>query len=146
MSEKRELVYDELVIGYEFPTVQFEITSEQVQKYIEAVGDLSPLYVDPEYASGSRYGALIAPPTIAAIITTLGVTLRDVKIPPGATHAKQYFKFIQPIKPGDKLTVAIKLVDKFIKREQKYVVIESVVRNERGEEVVLARLTGIWPK
>lgn len=146
MDEMRELTFEDMVAGYEFPSVQYEITREQVIKYVEAIGESNPLYIDEEYARRSKYGQLIAPPTIAAIVTTLGVALRGIRIPPGATHAKQYFKFIKPIMPGDKLNIKTKLADKYIQREKKYVVIESVVRNEVGEDVVLARITGIWPK
>lgn len=147
MVDMRELTYGDIVVGYEFPSVQYEITKDQVMKYVEAVGDSNPLYIDEEYAKRrSKYGGLIAPPTIAALVTTLRVVLGDVRIPPGTTHAGQYFKFIKPIKPGDRLVVEIKITDKYVKREKKFVVIESTVKNVTGEALVLARTTGIWPK
>lgn len=34
-----------------------------VKKFAEAIGDRSPLYADEAVARGSRYGALVAPPT-----------------------------------------------------------------------------------
>lgn len=146
MGDGNELTYDDMLAGHEFPSAQYEITKDQVARYVEAVGDFNPLYVDEEYAKGSKYGELIAPPTIAVIVTTLRVALGGARIPPGTIHTGQYFKFVKPIKPGDKLTMRSTLAGKYIEREKKYVVIESLVRNELGEDVVLARITGIWPR
>jgi len=146
MRETRELTYDDLVAGHEFPSVQYEITEDQVAKYVEAVEDRHPLYVDEDYARQSKYGHLIAPPTIAALVTTLRVVLGEVGIPPGTIHARQSFKFIRPVKAGDRLTITIRLADKYIERGKKLMVFESLVRNEMDEEVVLARITGIWPR
>lgn len=105
MHATDELTYDKISVGYEFPAVHYEVTKEQVVKYVEAVEDFNPLYVDEGFARGSKYGELIAPPAIAATFTTLRVVLGDVKMPPGTIHAKQYFKFIKAIKPGDNLSI-----------------------------------------
>ncbi len=51
MDEMRELTFDDMVAGYEFPSVQYEITREQVIKYVEAIGESNPLYIDEEYAA-----------------------------------------------------------------------------------------------
>ena len=145
MSQAKELTFDDLIVGREFPPVEYELGQNQVLEYVTAVGDLHPLYTDEEFARGSKYGSLISPPTIAAVFTTLRVVLKEAKIPPGAIHTKQYFKFIKPVRPGDKLDITVTLKDKYIRRGNKYVVIESMVRNQHAEEVVLARITGIWP-
>jgi 3-hydroxybutyryl-CoA dehydratase len=146
MSQTKELIFDDMVQGRSFPSVDYTLDPQQVREYAAAVGDLNPLYVDEEFARCSKYGGPIAPPTIAAVFTTLRVVLKEQKMPPGAIHAKQYFKFIKPVRPGDKLHITVTLKDKYIRRDRKWVVIETQVENQHGEDVVLARITGIWPK
>jgi 3-hydroxybutyryl-CoA dehydratase len=128
------LTYDAMYPGMEFGEVSYELTPEQVKKYIEAVeGEGGP-------------GADAAPPTIAALFTTLRVVLREHKMPPGAIHAKQYFKFIRPVRAGEKLRITVRIADKFVKKERNWAVIESSVYNEKGEPVIIAKMSGIWPK
>lgn len=146
MKEIKELTFDDIEVGREFQTISYEMGRDQVEQYVQAVGDFHPLYTDEDFARRSKYGGLIAPPTIAAIFTSLRVALKKEKIPPGAVHAKQYFRFIKPVRPDDKLNITVTLKDKYIQRGRKYVVIESLARNQDGEEMVLARITGIWPK
>ena len=101
MSQAKELTFDDLIVGREFPPVEYELGQNQVLEYVAAVDDLHPLYMDEEFTRGSKYGSLISPPTIAAVFTTLRVVLKEAKIPPGAIHTKQYFKFIKPVRAGD---------------------------------------------
>jgi 3-hydroxybutyryl-CoA dehydratase len=128
------LLYDDMYVGMEFGEVTYELKPEQVENYIKAVEEES----DPE--------RLTAPPTVAAIFTTIRVALKDHKMPPGAIHAKQYYKFVKPVKAGDKLKIKVKIADKFLKKERKYAIIESRVENEAGEHLLTGRMGGIWPR
>ncbi len=123
-----------MYVGMEFADATYELRPEQVKKYIEAVED----EVEPD---GSA-----APPTIAALFTTIRVALRDHKMPPGAIHAKQYYKFIKPVRAGEKLKIKVKIVDKHIKKDRKYAVIESKVFDGGGDHLLTGMMSGIWPK
>lgn len=128
------LLYDDMYVGMEFTEVTYELKPEQVKKYIEAVEE----EMDPD---GST-----APPTIAALFTTIRVALKDHKMPPGAIHAKQYYKFKKPVRTGEKLKIKVKIVDKYIKKERKYATIESKVFNGTGDHLITGMMSGIWPK
>jgi acyl dehydratase len=39
-----------------------EVEKGAIRRYADAVGDDNPLYYDEEYAKGTRYGGMIAPP------------------------------------------------------------------------------------
>lgn len=123
-----------MYVGMEFADATYELKPEQVKKYIEAVEDK----IDTEESD--------APPTIAALFTTIRIALKDHKMPPGAIHAKQYYKFIRPVKPGKKLKIKVKIVDKYMKKERKYAVIESRVFGEGGDHLLTGMMSGIWPK
>ena len=146
MNDAKELLYDDFVVGHEYPPVRYVLEPDRVTKYVEAVEDPHPLYTDEAVAARSRFGGLIAPPAIAAIMTTLRIALQDATMPPGAIHAKQYFKFVRPLRPGDTLEIRVRLLDKYEKRGRKWVVIGSTVTNQKGEEVIVARISGIWPR
>lgn len=48
--------------GKVFASSVFEVEKEAIKRFADAVGDINPLYRDPEYAAKSRYGSIIAPP------------------------------------------------------------------------------------
>ena len=41
----------------------YEATRDNIRHYAHGIGDDNPLWCDPEYASRSRYGTLVAPPS-----------------------------------------------------------------------------------
>jgi acyl dehydratase len=108
-------------IGYPNPTVRSgtvtlpwntACTPDAVRHWCEGYGDANPLYVDPSYGSGTRWGGQIAPPGFEA---TMGYDrspqppddlARDTR---GALRGVQLFhsgnesRFYRPIEPGDVL-------------------------------------------
>lgn len=144
MSEK-ELLFDEIFIGQEFPNLEYHLTRETVQKYGEAVEDLDPIYTDEDAAAASEFGGLVAHPTTASIYVLKAYKVGVIS-PPGGVHARQKFEFIAPTRPGETLQIKAKVVDKYIKREHRYVVIESLTVNQDGETKVKSLMTVIWSK
>ncbi len=61
-------------IGQGFPgrrPWRTEATRDAIYHLALAIGDLSPLYLDEEYAKKTRWGTLIAPPIIVQSMDTL---------------------------------------------------------------------------
>lgn len=48
-----------------------EVTRDAIYHLALAIGDLSPLYLDEDYAKGTRWGTLLAPPIIVQTMDTL---------------------------------------------------------------------------
>jgi len=142
---KKVLVYEELQVGQRFKPSTYTLTKETISKYAEAVEDYNPLYLDEEQARKSSFQGIIAHPTTAAIYS-LNAIMTEGEMPPGGIHAKQYFEFHAPVRPGDTLTTTATVIEKYIKRERKYVVFETVTLNQKGEKVVTGRMTAIWPQ
>ncbi|MDP2936945.1 MAG: MaoC family dehydratase N-terminal domain-containing protein [Dehalococcoidia bacterium] len=146
MSEK-ELVYDEIEVGREFDPPVLNLTEEAVKKYLQAVEDDSSIYQDQTAALDAAVGWPVAPPTTAAIFSRTSVLFqKEGKMPPGSIHARQEFQFVAPLRPGDVLTTKARVAEKFVRKDRKWMVIESTTVNQRGETVVIGRMTGIWPK
>ena len=140
----KEVFFDEITVGYEFPSFSYELTKDTIIKYSQSIEDNNPLYTDEEKAKNSAYGGLIAPPTIAALFSLQSV----LEARPGGSgiHAKQEYIFRKPAKPGDKLVTTTKVIDKYIKKDRKWVVFETTTNNQNGEDIVIGRSSCIWPE
>ncbi len=91
-------------------------TEDAIRHYSQGIGDTNPLYYDGEYAKKTRWGRLIAPPSMALVDIT-GVsekkelTKEDRSRGRGAlagVHAwwsGETMEFFRPIYAGDRLTV-----------------------------------------
>jgi len=127
------------------------VTEDLIRHYADAIGDPNPLWRDPTYAAGTRWGGIIAPPTYESCIaygSSFGGRLRVpgiARLAAGNKH--EYFK---PIRPGDTFSI----YDKYGGFEEKHVegkpyrmFVESVPRyfiNQRDEVVAIATHRNIY--
>lgn len=123
----------EFKIGEVITTHEFTISDDMIERYIAAVGDYNPWYTQ-----NSPFSGRIVPPMLISNYTTRAVVSRLRK---AGLHAKQEVELINPAKPGMKLIMVIKLADRYEKREQEFVIIESVSRDENGIEIIRAKAT-----
>lgn len=147
-TKGKEWVYDDIVKGMQLPEITFTITSEILEKYLEGIDDLNPLYLDEEYAKTSPFGGRIVPPVSMAIYTTVSNLIRPMglKIPPGLIQAKQRYEFTGIVRPDEELIIRTIVEDKHEKKGRKFVLLKSEVFNEKGEKVGTSWLTPIWSK
>ena len=112
-------------------------------KYAEAVDNDNLLYRDENKAKRDGYEGIISSPTMAAVYT-----LQEILkvVPPGGIHAKQEFRFIKPAKEGDRLTTKSNVIDKYIKKDRKWVIFETITKNQKNEEIVIGKVSAIWSK
>jgi 3-hydroxybutyryl-CoA dehydratase len=144
MSEKKYYLWDELEVGQHFEPFDYELEPETIRQYVMAVQEQTEIYSDPESARSLGLRDVAAPPTMAAVYTIRA--FRQVPAPPGGIHAKQQFHFYQPALAGDWLTTLVEIIDKYIKREKKYVVMTGRTVNQNGDLIVTAKMTRIWAK
>lgn len=144
MGREDFATFEEVLVGHADEPVSSTLAREQVDKYVAAVEEKNPLFCDEDAAKKSEWGGLIAPPTGATMYgRKAGGGPR--KVPAGGVHAKQYYEFHHPARVGDTLTCQTTIIDKYIKRERKYVVQETVTRNQDGQIICVARGTSIRP-
>lgn len=146
MGQEEFATWEEVPIGYADPSYAGVLTREQVAKYVDAVEETNPLYCDEEIATASEWGGIIAPCTAAQLYG--GARAKGSrpgeggrKAPPGGVHAKQYYEFHHPARVGDTLTCKTTVADKYIKRERKYIVQETVTTNQDGQVICVERRT-----
>jgi len=122
--------YDEVAIGDRFPETpaRYAVTPEAIAAFRVATQDSAQ--------------SEIAPALLAAVYGR--PAQNALKGPPGGVHAKQSFRFLQPVKAGDVLETQLEVVDKYEKKGRRYLVSETVTRNQQGTLVTRGRITSIW--
>lgn len=140
-----ELLYDDLKPGKQFAPAFFYIEPDMVKEFAAAVGDDNSIYFDEEYAKGQGFDGVQAHPAFAAIFLRKAY-LVDRKMPPGGILAKQEMDFLQPLKPRDILTSYATVVERYKRKERKYVVISVETLRSDGQPVCRGKITAIWPK
>ncbi|MCK7506887.1 MAG: MaoC family dehydratase N-terminal domain-containing protein [Desulfobacterales bacterium] len=115
---------------------------------------VNPLYVNREAAQKAGYKDIIAPPTfqtcfplwaaggLMPIIQALGINLFRL------LHGEEEYDYLGAIHPGDIMTGKAKVVDMYEKEKKdkpgkfmEFTVIETEIRNQRGELVIKSRST-----
>jgi hypothetical protein len=109
----------------------FPVEATHILMFARSVGDPNPVYADPDYASGTEVGSIIAPPTFAQSSAQFDpdyplrpkpgqVWFGSGKEPTGikrekeegessgaaagGLHAEQHFTYHRHLRPGDVLT------------------------------------------
>ena len=137
--------WDEIVPGEPRKTIPYLLTLDAIQAYCRSVGDLHPLYFDEEYARGSAYGGLIAPPAIHIMLMFACTPMDDWMRSPGTVNAGQSWSYNKPARPGDTIRLEARALDKFIKRERLFVVHDNVFFNQHGDVLSSGRGWTIRP-
>ncbi len=113
-----------IVVGKEISfQAQEEIGEKTIRRFSQTIGDRNPLYSDEKYAKKSRYGSIIAPPTL---IFELGYDLgEDINVETGLQTALEeylgYPKNVQRLRneyeileiahPSDIITAKRKIIE-----------------------------------
>ena len=147
-KERKELLFEDIVKGMQFPEVSFTLTEEIIEGYLESIDDLDPLYIDDGYAKKSVFDGRIVPPISMAIYTTVSALIRPsgFKIPAGLIHAMQRFEFTAIVRPNETLTIKSMVEDKYEKKGRRFVVLRCDVFNKKGVKAGTSWLTPIWSK
>lgn len=151
---------DKSKLGMEFPSYTFEVEKGKIAEFSMAISQkedknqLNPLYVNSEAAQNSGYNDIIAPPTfqtcfplwaaggLLPLIQALGIDLIRL------LHGEEEYNYFGAIYPGDVMTGKSKVVEMYEKEKKDkpgkfmdFTVIETEIRNQRGELVVKTRST-----
>ncbi len=126
-------------------TIPYTLTKEAIELYCKSVGEDHPIYFDEAYAKTTRYGGLIAPPSIHILLMFSCTPADDWMRSPGTVNAGQSWSYNIPARPNDVITLQARALDKFIKRERLFVVHDNVFFNQRGEVICSGRGWTIRP-
>jgi hypothetical protein len=129
------LTYGAAEVGTSYPPYTFCVTDSLVREYCAAVLDENPFYEQSAQA----------PPTLAAVYARWVVVTGQI-LPAGTVHAKQAYKFLKPVSPGQCLRSVGTILDKYMKKENRYVLLETRTYNEFDDLVTVSHMTVILPE
>lgn len=138
---------DSSFIGRTYPATEvYEVCREKIREFADAIGDLNPVYRDPEIARKAGHSDVIAPPTFPIVITAkigkqvifdpeLGLDYTKV------VHGDQRFVITRPIQAGDRLTGTLTVDNIRAAAGNDLITTRVELVSEAGEPVVTAYAT-----
>jgi acyl dehydratase len=95
-------------VGIAGPANSRVIEAGAIRRFVEALGDPNPQYVDPEYARQTRWGGVIAPPTFLCTISA-PLTVPDLGFGRVNLNGGSSYDWYRPVRPGDVITAQASL-------------------------------------
>jgi acyl dehydratase len=124
---------DQLTVGYEFPSTNYELSQAVVGKYLEAVGGQQRFLTEgtvPPLAMG------------AYAMTALS---QSFSVPKGAIHAAQELEFLKSVSIGTTISCSGKVVQKVQRGPLYLLVLEINALNQDKEKVLSGKATVAVP-
>src|SRR5687767_10649382 len=108
------------------------LTSEHVETFARLTGDYNPLHFDEDFASRTRFGALVVQ---GGLTTGLLHALVAMDLPgPGTVFLSQDWKFTAPVYIGDTITAEAEVVS--VHATKPVTQMRFTVRRQDGETVL----------
>ena len=131
----KRATFDDIVIGRELESFEWIVTEDDIEKQCRTDEDYHPWYV-----TDSPWDGRIAPPQIQYRPPRWQIT-RTYNI--RGVFYRWEFENLKPIKPGQKIMITGRILDKWIRNEREYVKFESVGTDEDGERVFVTQRTHV---
>lgn len=129
--------FDDFEIGERFTSGERVVTAVEIAQFAELSGDRHALHLDEAYAKTTRFGGRIAHGLLGlSIASGLWVQLGFLE-----NHLIAFlgleWKFVAPVYIGDRLHVAVSVVEKKESRrdDQGVIVFAAVLLNQKDEPV-----------
>lgn len=129
--------YEALTAGTRIEGARFDVTRETIRAFCDASLDYNPLHLDDDYMKGD-FGGTSFGGVIMHGMTNFGLITRmltDWAYPLGAVHRRLETRWIKPVRPGDTIQPTGTIKSKTASAKARWVVIDVVVNNQRGEPV-----------
>lgn len=135
------LTIQEIQIG-DVSTFTKTVTEADITLYAGLSGDFNPAHVNAVEAEKGMFGRRIAHGMLSAgfISTVLGTQLPG----PGTIYMGQELRFVKPVFIGDTVTAVCTVVERI--EEKNRLKLETVVKNQDGENVITGFATVMPPK
>jgi hypothetical protein len=137
MSNPRA-TYDGAEIGVPVCEGRIVVSQRDIDSFCRLMG-----YDDPAYRNGAPGGAMA--PTSMCLTYGLRLGWEEDVFPPGAIRVGDENVYGVPARAGDTLVTVLTIVDRFMRKERKFLKYEMVTTNQNGERVCTIAFTAIVP-
>lgn len=133
--------FNEIAVGDSASLVR-QLTERDIQLFAVMSGDVNPAHVDPGYARDAKFHEIIGHGmwTGSLISTVLGTQLPG----PGTIYLDQSLHFTGPVRPGDTVTVKVKVRERDPDTAQ--LVFDCTCTRQDGTEVVSGTAKVVAPQ
>jgi len=125
--------FEQLAVGYEFPSVSYELSESAISKYLEAIdeqgGGLLPGFVPPMFIAARSLEVLS------------GLT----RLLAGAIHTSQEVEFLKLVPVGTTISCHGRVIQNLRRGKLHLLVIEIGVFNQDKEKVLTGKTTLVLP-
>jgi 3-hydroxybutyryl-CoA dehydratase len=142
------ITFDQLKAGDDIEGPKFAVSRESIRLFCDASLDYNPLHLDDDYMKGdfgkTNFGGIIMHGmNNFGLITRM---LTDWALPAGAIHRRLETRWLKPVKPGDTIQPSGVIKSKQTTAQSRWVVIDVMVRNQRGEQVAVGEAMVEFPR
>ncbi len=124
-QEKPLARFEEIQVGEELASFEYVLTTEQLQEYRDSVEDAAALF------------------STIATKHDFNVLHKKYRVP-STINAGQVVELFNPPIPGKRIRVSGKVVDKYVRREKPYVVVEATAVDEDGRLIERTTTSQMW--
>jgi len=148
MADQANLTYDFFYIGQELPVYVHTVNAEEIDNFCKLFKEKNPVYLSDEAAERAGLPGRIAPPMMVRYYAHFQNVFKGFgkTVPGHSIHASGEYHFLHPVRPGDTISTTGRVIDKYIKRDKKFLCFELISKNMNGETVVINRHVSVWPK
>lgn len=133
---KKKFSYETIEVGEELSRKDFVITDEMIQGCAHVIESKHPWYFED-----SPFGGRIAPPTIFDNETLNSLDEKYSRF--GSIHAKQAWEFKNPARLGKRVSITVRVMDKYVKRGKGWMIMELMAVDEDGLEICRGKHTSL---
>jgi acyl dehydratase len=139
-----DLKWEDLVPGKLIASQTYMLTPDDIREEAEAYEDYNPLYSDPEFASHTDIGYVVAPFYITLGEFLPGLMKGDLKMGVNTIYSSSIKECFKPMFLGDMITKKLSVHDVFEKRGKKFLTWLIEWTNQDGELVKKQLRTSYW--
>ena len=125
--------FDKLEVGEILPEMNVVYDEDMQGRFLAALQEENPWY----YKESPWGGPLTYHPLLDD--APMEAAMHRYQYPFSFVHARQETEFINPLPLGKPARITTKIVEKYIKRDKGYIVIESLIVDEDGVEIMRTR-------
>jgi acyl dehydratase len=140
----KNLVWDELTPGKFVASQTYLMTLDDIRGEAEAYEDYNPLYSDPDFASKSDIGFVVAPFFLSLGEFVLPLLKEDYKMGVNTIYARSVKESFKPIFVGDVITKKLYVEETYENRGKQFLVWRIEWINQDNEMVQLHLRTSYW--